>query len=183
MRRAALVWVLGWLGCTAAPARVADDPQPVEANRNGAAGGESVAGPPAPSFGPPLPDTYVWCDTGGGAACARVLAALGAVQIKDPARAPAQLYVVEDVADDCTAPGMPELRRRIDGALATDPSLWRDQLGTDLPALEFANIYAAAGCIAEATGGVVVKIAASSTSTPRSYVVRVWENVYTGAGY
>jgi hypothetical protein len=183
MRRSALVVMLGWLGCTAAPARRADDPQPVEANRNAGAGGEAAPEPAAPSFGPPLPDTYVWCDAGGGAACARVLAALGAIQIKDPARAPAELYVVEDGHDDCSATGASELRRRVGGALAIDPAVWRDQIGPDLPAAEFPNIYAAAGCIAEAEGGVVVKFAASSTSTPRSYLVRVWDSAYTGAGY
>jgi hypothetical protein len=184
MRRSVLVWTLGWLGCTATPARVEGDPQPVEANRNGGAGGEVAASSPVPSFGPALPDTYVWCDTGDGASCARVLAALGGTLIKDPARAPAQLYVVEDVADDCGAVGMPELRRRIGAALAIDPAGWRDQLGADLPAAEFPNVYAAAGCIADATGsGAVIKLSASSTSAPRSYLVRVWEASYAGAGY
>jgi hypothetical protein len=176
MRRALLCVALVLPGCpaTTTTSEPDDDPMPVAENRNGTTGSEAPLGPSYPTTSSPLPDTYVWCADPGGDACARATAALGALPIKNPANAPAQLFTLEDTYDDCVAPGMMEIRTRLDAALRLNSSGWRDQGGSQLDATQFSNIYAASGCISDVSAPVV-KIAASSTSTPRTYLVRVWE--------
>lgn len=163
------------VGCAANPGLraevVDDDPQPVSENQQGA------LVPSTPSFpmtSAPLADAYIWCADVGGLACLRASAALGAQPLKNPANAPAGLYDLEDLPDDCTSTGMMEIRTRIDRALGLASSGWRDQSGNRLDADQFSNIYAAGGCVSDAASPVV-KIAATS-SMPRRYVVRVWES-------
>lgn len=181
MRRVVVLSLL-LSGCPASGttgAAVEDDPMPVADNRNGTTGSEAPVGPSYPTTSSPLADTYIWCADSGGDACARATAALGALPIKSPANAPPQLFTLEDSYDDCTAVGMMEIRRRLDAALHLNTSGWRDQGGSLLDATQFSNMYAASGCISDVSSPVV-KIAASSTSTPRTYLVRVWE---TASGY
>jgi|GEM_PF-3158191 len=123
----------------------------------------------------PLPNTYVWCEDSAGSACLRATAALGAMTVKDPENATPALFDLEDLPDDCSAPGMAELRRRLDASLGFDPIDWRDQGGNRLDASLWPNVYSAAGCISNA-GSPVAKIAASSSASPRLYLVRVWES-------
>ena len=127
----------------------------------------------------PLADTYIWCANSAGDACLRATAALGALPIKNPASAPSQLFLLEDLPDDCTASGVLEIRHRLDTAFSLNASGWRDQAGSSLDPLYFQDVYTASGCISDSSAPLI-KIGVSSTSTPRTYLVRVWE---TASGY
>lgn len=179
MKRA--VWLLlSFSACTGTgtTARVDDDPMTVEENQQGTGGGE-VTGPTYPMTSSPLPDTYIWCATAGGDACARATAALGALPIKNPASAPSQLFVLEDLPDDCTATGVLDIRHRLDSAFSLNAAGWRDQAGPSLDPMYFQDVYTASGCISDSSAPLI-KIGVSSSSTPRTYLVRVWE---TASGY
>lgn len=173
MKRAVWLWVLWLGGCSAEAGSVEDDPMSVGENQNGTTGGEEVVAE-GPTL-PPLPDTYVWCAVSDGSACVATIAALGGIPIKHSESAPPQLFVLEDTYDDCHASGADELRRRLERALGLSPTSWGDQSGSALEASQFENMYAASGCIAQSPVGATVKFAASSTSDPRTYLVRVWE--------
>lgn len=172
----ALVASCGGPSAPGSTTAVDDDPMTVGENQQGHP--EVVTAPSLPVTSSPLPDTYVWCENSSGMACLRVSAALGGISIKNPANAPPALTLLEDLPDDCVATGMAEIRRRVDGAIATAPSSWRDQGGDHLDTGQFSSMYAAAGCITDA-GSPVVKIGVSA-SVPRLYLVRVWES---GSGY
>ncbi len=162
---------------TAGTGPVDDDPQPVSENQQGSP--ELAIAASFPVTSSPLADTYIWCADSAGLACLRATAALGAVAIKNPINAPPELFDLEDLPDDCLATGMSEIRSRLDRALTLSSSGWRDQGGNRLDADQFSNIYAASGCVSDAASPVV-KIAATASTTPRRYLVRVWE---TGSGY
>lgn len=144
----------------------------VEENQQGHAALTPASSLPMTSS--PLPNTYLWCEDSSGSACLRAAAALGSLAVKNPENAPAALFDLEDLADDCIAPGIPEIRTRLDVALSLDAGGWRDQGGNRLEAASWPDIYSAAGCISD-VGSPVAKIAASSSGTPRLYLVRVWE--------
>jgi hypothetical protein len=175
--------LLGLFGCganasiTAGAGAVDDDPQPVSENQQGRP--ELAVAASFPMTSSPLADTYIWCADSAGLACLRATAALGAVAIKNPINAPPELFDLEDLPDDCLATGMTEIRSRLERALTLSASGWRDQGGNRLDADQFSNIYAASGCVSDAASPVV-KIAATASTTPRRYLVRVWE---TGDSY
>lgn len=149
-----------------------DEPLSVAENQQGHP--EVAARPSYPMTSSPLPNTYLWCADTEGSACLRAAAALGSIAVKNPENAPPALYDLEDLPDDCLAPGIAEIRQRLDLALGFASSGWRDQGGNRLTAEFWPNVYSAAGCISD-VGAPVAKIAASSSSTPRLYLVRVWE--------
>ncbi len=159
---------------TSTPTTSGGDALSVEENQQGHPE-RAPTGPSYPMTTAPLANTYLWCEDSAGSACLRAAAALGSLPVKNPANAPPALYSLEDLPDDCTAPGIAEIRTRLDGALGVDPTGWRDQSGNRLDAEFWPNIYSAAGCISD-VGSPVAKIAASSAGTPRLYLIRVWES-------
>lgn len=150
-----------------------DEGLSVEDNQQGHA--EVAATESHPMTSSPLPDTYLWCEDSAGSACLRATAALGSVLVKNPENAPPALFDLEDLPDDCVGVGILEIRSRLDVALGFTASGWRDQSGTRLEAEFWPNIYSAAGCISDGEAPIA-KIAASSSGTPRRYLVRVWES-------
>jgi hypothetical protein len=173
--RGALVVVLLYAGCvSSAPVSGSttsvDGSFSVEDNQQGHA--EVIESVSYPMTSSPL--TYLWCEDTAGLACLRTAAALGAVLVKNPENAPPALFDLEDSSDDCMAAGIPEIGRRLDAAIGLDPTGWRDQSGNRLEASYWPNIYSAAGCVSD-VGSPTAKIAASSSATPRLYLVRIWE--------
>ncbi len=124
---------------------------------------------------PPIPGVYLWCAVPSGRACQAASAALGTGP-KETSGLPPGLLNVEDLSDDCVEPTITTVSRRLAPALAVSASGWRDQSGTYLETSMLSDMYSAAGCINDVDQALpIAKISAASGSSPRVYLVRVWD--------
>ncbi len=155
------------------------EPLPASENQQGAiaalaslASGDDLASLPAVA---PIPGVYLWCAAPTGRACRAASAALGTGP-KETSGLPPALLTVEDLSDDCLEPVITAVSRRLAPALAVSPTGWRDQSGTYLESSLLSDMYSAAGCINDVDQSMpVAKISAGSGSSPRVYLVRVWD--------
>lgn len=154
------------------------EPLPVFENQQGtvtaATAVESSDEPDVP-YAAPIPGVYLWCAVPTGHACRVASAALGTGP-KETSGLPPMLLTVEDLSDDCTEPTITAVTRRLAPALAVSPTGWRDQAGSMLDASLLGDMYQAAGCINDVDQTLpIAKISAGSGSSPRVYLVRVWD--------
>jgi hypothetical protein len=128
-----------------------------------------------PREAPSIPGVHLWCQDPHGRACLLATAALGTGP-KSSSALPPGLWTVEDLDDDCVEPTIGTVSGRLSTVFAVQPSGWRDQSGTYLDQALIGDMYQAAGCINDAeTTGPIAKISAASASSPRAYLVRVWD--------
>jgi hypothetical protein len=183
VRAASILLVVLTASCgAAAPPPVASpsarsEPLPVSENQQGpvlaalAGADEAPIGPTAQ----PIPGVYLWCAVPSGRACRAASAALGTGP-KETSGLPPTLLSVEDLGDDCREPTISEVSQRLAPALAVSPMGWRDQAGTQLDLSLLSDMYQAAGCINDVDQAMpIAKISAGSDSSPRLYLVRVWD--------
>lgn len=124
---------------------------------------------------PSIAGVFLWCQTPTGRACRLASAALGTGP-KDPSGLPPGLLTVEDLSDDCTEPTIATIDARLSTALAVQPTGWRDQGGSYLDMSLLGDMYSAAGCINDADPSrPIAKVSAADHSSPRVYLVRVWD--------
>lgn len=124
---------------------------------------------------PPIPGVYLWCAAPTGRACRAATAALGTGP-KETSGLPPSLLNVEDLSDDCLEPTIATVGRRLAPALAVSQTGWRDQSGSMLDPSMLGDMYQAAGCINDVDQALpIAKISAGSTTSPRVYLVRVWD--------
>ena len=123
----------------------------------------------------PMRDVVLWCEDPTGAACRQVSEAIKAPPVATSA-VPSELLTLEDLPDDCTAPGMEAIERRAGGALSLSEGSWRDQVGDTVDRDMLSDMYMGSGCIHDSDSGrPVVKIHATRAA-PRRFLVRVWEH-------
>lgn len=135
----------------------------------------AAAAAPLVAEEPSIAGVYLWCELPTGSACLRASAILGTGP-KDPSGLPPALLGVEDLGNDCDEPTIAEVAGRLSRAFGVSPSGWRDQGGSYLDASSLSQMYQAAGCINDAEAGrPIAKIHAAAGSSPRAYLVRVWE--------
>jgi hypothetical protein len=179
------------VGCGATPAAptlpvTRSEPLPVSENQQGARPDRGIDEPQDVAALPSEPlslqwtvssirGVYLWCQDPRGRACRLASTALGTVP-KDLSGLPPALLMVDDQLDDCTEPTIHAVSARLDTAFPVEPAGWRDQGGTYLDLALIGDMYQAAGCINDADrAGPIAKISASADSSPRVYLVRVWD--------
>jgi hypothetical protein len=178
------LWALTLAACGAAPTPVVVAPsQPalsVTENQQGHHGEAEVVATDddehLPASQPSIPGVYLWCHAPTGHACRLASAALG-TDPKDTRGLPPSLFSVEDLSDDCVEPTIRTIGVRLANAFGEQATGWRDQGGTYLDMASLDGMYSAAGCINDAEPTrPIAKIHAASGSSPRVYLVRVWEH-------
>ena len=184
--RIASLWILTVLvaSCGGATPRLELAPRshidalPIAENQQGAtvARAPDVTPPPDGPVAAPIAGVYLWCAVPSGRACTAASAALGTGP-KATSGLPPALLDVEDLTDDCLEPTITSVSRRLAPALAVSDAGWRDQAGSYLDLSMLGDMYSAAGCINDADQALpIAKISAGSASSPRVYLVRIWDS-------
>ena len=128
-----------------------------------------------PADQPSIAGVYLWCQTPLGRACRLASAALGTGP-KELAGLPPSLLTVEDRSNDCEETTIASVSGRLDHAFALPTGGWRDQGGNTLDLASIGDMYQAAGCINDTDPShPIAKISAADGSSPRLYLVRVWD--------